>query len=83
MTFAPSFISAPDFGGWCQVTLALITLGAGAGEPSSMTHDTVSGNVSRRQMSEPESVCHMPETRDRDTRLGDKSCKQIMCTFWK
>ena len=26
-----------DFGGWCQVTLALITLGAGAGEPLSVT----------------------------------------------
>ena len=57
----------PDFGGWCQVTLALITLGAGAREPTS-------GNVSRRQMSEPESVCHMPETRDLATRVVNKLC---------
>ena len=32
MTFALSFISAPTLV-WCQVTLALIILGAGAGEP--------------------------------------------------
>ena len=65
----PLIYFRPDFGGWCQVTLALITVGAG--EPSS-------GNVSKRQMSELESVCHMLETRDRDTRLGDKNCKQNM-----
>ena len=33
-------------------------------EPENLT----SGNVSSCQMSEPESMCHMPETRDRDTR---------------
>ena len=70
MTFALSFISAPTLVR-CQVTLALITLGAG--EP----HEWKCVKLSDVRAGV--NVSHAGDTRQRhETRLGDQNCKQII-----